>query len=544
MSTLENDNGTEMDTMPQQLSFSANVNSQLPQSPTIVGNVDTPGGPLVNGRNSQQYGISDNNESLHSAIQNSNINSCATPYHEFSTKASCDELTFTSRPPSMLSLLFRVCIAWLFGLVNMIILMLFNPRFSMQFIWGVLSVGCLMTAIFAVTWASLLLKFRITFLIVFVSAIYWLGTPITWHILYTSDMYPPPIGVFTCIFPFEGVMLVLMCFLLPRTIRNQQGIVKKVIAAYSSLVAPYLSFVSGLVYFRLFQYSTSNVGRILLPPAYTIVMKCIQLGLDIICVRCAHSASNLLIVLGRVIASYYSFAVLSFVRNPVSIVSIIFSKIGLHLFMSLFMVFPNIERKIVSVLPKGLVGWKNNFEKGVTDDTTSTSTDGASDVVIKNEFDKMFVENGAQYGRLHSDATNLWFSMFSDGIAIVMILTLYTMGRFGPTNSHYNVMFPFGDLSEVSSAFNFNTFIVYLIICLLALGFAYAIMWVVLNVVIKTLDIRKVFHLVSVNWFPLKHFYVMCINHMMAYVIVVVALMPDLFYIPNIDFWTTGTVEK
>ncbi|EFA82717.1 hypothetical protein PPL_04412 [Heterostelium album PN500] len=490
-----------------------------------------------NSRSINSTTIADNNESLHSCLQNSNISSSnQTPYAEFSTKASTDEFVhMTGNPPSMLALFGRIFMSWLFGLVNMIILMLFNPQFPMHFIWGVLSVGCLMTAIFAVTWASLLLKFRITFLIIFTSAIYWLGTPITWHILYASNQYPPPIGVFTCIFPFEGVMLVLLCFLLPRVVRNQTDNRKKIVAAYSSLIAPYLSFVSGLVYFRLFQYSTTNVGRILLPPAYTVVMKCIQLGLDIICVRCAHSASNLLIIIGRVIASYYSFAVLSYVRNPVAIVSIVFSKLGLHLFMSIFMVFPKVEQKITAWLPRGLLGWKSKFEKGVMEDHEN---DGATQVVIRNEFDKMMFESDAQYCRLHSDATNLWFSMFSDLLAIVMISTLYTMGRFGPTNYHYNLMFPFGPLGDDTSSKNFNTFLSYLGICFGCLCVAYFGIWVVLHLIIKKLEMRKVMHLVSVNWYPINHFYVMCINCMMAYVIVVVALMPDLFYIPGLDLWS------
>eukprot|EP01133_Synstelium_polycarpum_P004338 gene4338-5065_t len=503
--------------------------------------------PSISTRAINSSTITENNSyekdgSMHSAIQNSNISSSTpTVYHEFSTKTSIDEFVLHRRV-SFLSLASRVLLSWGFGLCCQVILMLFNPRIPMQFIWGVLCVGCGMTAAFAVTWSSLLLKFNLTFLIVFSTMIYWVGTPIAWQILFNVKLYPPPIGVFTCIFPFEGASLVLLCLLIPRAIRAQKDHRKKVIAAFSSLIAPYLSFVSGLIYFRLFQYS-DNIGRILLPPAYTVVMKFIQLGLDIICVRCAHSASNLLIIIGRIIASYYSFAVLSFIRNPNSVISIVFSKLALHIFMSLFMLFPRAERLVINSLPKSIVGWATRFERGVRQDPTP-DPDGASSHPVENEFDKMVVEHGPQYSKLHSDATNLWFSMFSDLLAIVMCITVYSMGRFGPTREHYNNMFPFSEATTIAANDSFVTFLLYLGICFGALFIAYFLMWSVLNYFIKMLDLRKIMDLVSVNWFPLHHFYVSCINFMMGYVIVVVALMPDLFSIPGINFWSTGKISE
>ncbi|KAM9995646.1 hypothetical protein ACTFIY_001826 [Dictyostelium cf. discoideum] len=476
--------------------------------------------------------IMDSNESLNSALHNSNISSSA-PYNEFSTKNSVDEILLFNKPPSLSSLSFRIVISWLFGLVSMIILMLFNPSHPMQFIWGVLCIGCGMTAIFAITWSSLLLKFPITFLITFATTIYWVGTPITWQILYVINMYPPPIGVFTCIFPFEGLSLVLVCLLIPRVIRNKNGYKKKVISAFSSLVAPYLSFVSGLIYFRLFQYS-NNVGRILLPPVYTVVMKVIQLGLDVICIRCAHSGSNLLIIIGRIIASYYSFAVLSFAKNPVSLVSVVLSKFGLHIFMAIFIIFPSIETKVISMLPKSLIDWKNTFEKGHHEKDPNEAE-------AMNEFDRMALENDPIYTKIHTKGTNLWFSQFSDILAILMALSVYTMGRYGPTNNHYNSMFPFDNNSHILGIEDsFHVFLIFLSVCFVSLIIIYGGMWIVLSRFIKTLEIRKIIALISVNWFPLHHFYVSCINFMMGYVIVVVALMPDLFYIPGIDFWNTS----
>ncbi|KYQ89842.1 hypothetical protein DLAC_11789 [Tieghemostelium lacteum] len=495
--------------------------------------------------------VLDNNDSINSGLQNSNISSSTPGQYEFSTKNSMDEIVVFQKPPSLRSLAIRIGLSWLFGLICQVILMLFNPTLPMHFIWGVLCIGCGMTAAFAITWASLLIKFPITFLIIFSTTIYWVGTPITWQILLLTKLYPPPIGVFTSIFPFEGLSLVLLCFLIPKTIRSQPGHRKKVITAFSSLVAPYLSFVSGLIYFRLFQYS-NNTGRILLPPVYTIIMKVIQLGLDIICVRCAHSGSNLLIILGRVIASYYSFAVLSFIRNPVSVVSVVLSKLALHIFMSLFMIFPQIEVKIISFLPKSLVGWKTSFEKGTKDKEPTPTTkggetpDGAQIQAIthnhqENEFDRMAMENDPQFVNIHTRGTNLWFSMFSDLLSIVMTITVYTMGRYGPTRQHYNKMFPFADDSGSPLIHDsFHLFIFYLAICFVALLALYSIMFFVLKKIIKTLEFRKVINLVSVNWFPLHHFYISCINFMMGYVIVVVALMPDLFYIPSINFWNTG----
>ncbi|EGC36804.1 hypothetical protein DICPUDRAFT_77535 [Dictyostelium purpureum] len=490
-----------------------------------------------NNNNNNKNLVMDSNESLNSALHHSNISSSA-PYNEFSTKNSVDEIVFFSKPPSLQSLAFRIVSSWVFGLVNMVILMLFNPSHPMQFIWGVLCIGCCMTAIFAISWSSLLLKFPISFLIIFATTIYWVGTPITWEILYVINLYPPPIGVFTCIFPFEGLSLVLVCLLIPRAIRNKNGFRKKVITAFSSLVAPYLSFVSGLIYFRLFQYS-NNIGRILLPPVYTVVMKIIQIGLDIICIRCAHSGSNLLIIIGRIIASYYSFAVLSFVRNPVSLISVILSKFGLHIFMSIFMVYPSIENKIISLLPKSIIDWKVSFEKGNLDKEAASFE---SNLDPHNEFDRMALENDPVYFKIHSKGTNLWFSQFSDLLAILMALTVYTMGRYGPTSAHYNNMFPFNnDTSKVMGLNDhFHLFLIYLTICFVALIIIYSSMWFALNKIIKTLELKKIAALVSVNWFPLNHFYVSCINFMMAYVIVVVALMPDLFYIPGIDFWNTS----
>ncbi|KAF2071838.1 hypothetical protein CYY_006855 [Polysphondylium violaceum] len=534
-----NNNNTNNNESTMSFSVKDHQNSFSPP-PTVIPNIsETIGNALPsisrNNINSSSGNlILDNNDSLASALQNSNVSS-SSPY--FSTKTSMNEIIHFAKAPSPSALFFRIVVSWLFGLVCQVVLMLFNPSHPMQFIWGVLCIGCGMTAAFAITWSSLLLKFKITFLITFATTIYWVGTPITWQILYVIDMYPPPIGVFTCIFPFEGLSLVLVVMLIPRLLRNQPGFRKKVITAFSSLIAPYLSFVSGLIYFRLFQFST-NIGRILLPPAYTVIMKIIQLGLDIICVRCAHSGSNLLIIIGRIIASYYSFAVLSFINNPVSVVSVVLSKLGLHIFMSLFMIFPQVETKMMSYLPQSFIGWKTKFEKGNQENNAiSTTVDGAN--IVENPFDKMAMETDPQFTKIHIKGTNLWFSMFSDLLAIIMAVTVYTMGNYGPTKLHYTQMFPFRFDEQL-----FFNFLKYLGICFISLFIAYGLIWIILNYIIKTLELKRIVSLISVNWYPLNHFYVSCINFMMGYVIVVVAMMPDLFSIPGIDFWNVATKLK
>ncbi|EGG19830.1 hypothetical protein DFA_06932 [Cavenderia fasciculata] len=181
-----------------------------------------------------------------------------------------------------------------------------------------------------------------------------------------------------------------------------------------------------------------------------------------------------------------------FIRNPVSVASIVFSKLGLHIFMSLFMVFPSIERFAVSLIPSKLLAWAERFQS----DDKNDDYDEDEKISEKNEFDKMYLEKDNSYCKLHSSATDLWFSMFSDLLAVIMSFTVYTL-------------------------------------------VAYSVIWLILNYIIKPLDLKKVIDLVSVNWFPLNHFYISCINMVMAYVIVVVALMPDLFYIPGFDLWSS-----
>ncbi|EFA82719.1 hypothetical protein PPL_04414 [Heterostelium album PN500] len=274
-------------------------------------------------------------------------------------------------------------------------------------------------------------------------------------------------------------------------------------AAYSSLAAPYMSFVCGLVYYNLYRMS-NNTGRLLLPPVYTIMMKTIQIALDLICVRCAHSASNLFLFVSRIIASYYSFAVLSFIHNPQALISVVLSKVGLHIFLSLFMVFPSIEASIVSWLPQKLIKWKKEFEKGVQDADEDI-------ILIKNEYDRMSVEKEPHYVRLHISATNLSFSMVCDLISIVMLYSFYTFGRYGPANSHYNELFPF-EIQE-----HFNIFFIFLAICFATLSFGYIVIMVILNYIIKELELKRVLHLLSVNWYPMRNFYIMCVNFMMSY---------------------------
>ncbi|EFA82718.1 hypothetical protein PPL_04413 [Heterostelium album PN500] len=351
--------------------------------------------------------------------------------------------------PNASSLSARIFFSWLFGLCNMIVLMLFNPLYPMHFIWGVLCVGCCMTAIFALAWSSLLLNFKVTFLVFFSSTVYWMGTPITWHILYVNGYFPPTAGIFTIIFPFEVLNLVLLTMVLPKSVRKPKGATKRIIAAYCSLWAPYLTFVTGVLYLRLFQFS-NEVGRILLPPVYTILMKAVHFSLDIVCIRCAQTGSNLFIILGRVLHSYYSFVVISYVKDPVSLTSIIFSKIGVYVLTGIAMRFPIIEETFVSYLPKNLVEWKRNFERGVILDDDDKSA-GTSTPVIRNEFDRMYAEYDNRYSRLHSDATNLWFSMFCDLMGIIYVYTIFIFGRFGPSFRHYNRMFPFGsDIDPLS----------------------------------------------------------------------------------------------
>ncbi|EGG13510.1 hypothetical protein DFA_11271 [Cavenderia fasciculata] len=455
--------------------------------------------------------------------------------------------------PTFKQLTIRIVTSIVPCLVAAVYISSFKPYNIYEFIWPMALVGLAISSANSVAYGCLLLKVDWSKRFIFSTALVWVGAPVLWTILQETGVFPQPGNLLvTTVIPLDIIWLGIAYILIKKEVQSRSKNYKKRWLAF--LFAFFVNYVYaelGSEYYKLYIESGPK-WRIALPIIYTVVMRVIQWALDILCYRCAKGTSNLIIIVGRIIFSLYSYLVLAYAQSYVHIIPVILSKFGLNLGFAILVHFPRIQPFLLSLLPikcRSFIesNFMENNNNNNTNNNNSNNNLSLNNISSNNNNINNNNNNGSnnnlsrpklqytkstlklqvpssQHAGQERKATELWFSMFSDWFALVLLIILNLLGRYNRGNETYCTEYNFQGNQQ------FYQFLGYLGVCLITTTVYYIIIWT--SVIWKTSSttnsqiIDNIILRISINWFPNQHFIISIINMMLIVVMYYVALVP------------------